>query len=157
MPMSEPLLCSDIVEQAWEAVIFADRDGRIGLWNRAAEALFGFSAAEAIGASLDLIVPERFRVAHWNGFRKAIESGRTQHGGEVRTTRSLHKDGRKLYVELSFGLVKTPAGEVAGSLAIGRCGNERFAKDAELRARIAALESELAGLRAPPIQPTGRF
>jgi hypothetical protein len=60
----------------------------------------------------------------------------------------LHKDGRKLYVELSFGLIATPAGEVAGSLAIGRPGNERFAKDAGLQARIAALHTELLVLAA---------
>jgi PAS domain S-box len=137
-------LCTAIVEQAWEAVIFADRAGLIRIWNRGAEALFG----EAIGASLDIIVPEKFRSAHWSGFDQAIESGRTQHGGEVRTTRGLHKDGRKLYVELSFGLIATPAGEVAGSLAIGRPGNERFAKDAGLQARIAALHTELLVLAA---------
>jgi PAS domain S-box-containing protein len=149
MQMSESLLCTAIVQQASEAVIFADRAGHIRLWNRGAEAIFGFSAEEAIGVSLDIIVPERFRSAHWSGFHEAIESGRTRHGGEVRTTRGLHKDGRKLYVELSFGLITTPAGEVAGSLAIGRPGNERFAKDAGMQARIAALQSELAGLRRP--------
>jgi nitrogen fixation/metabolism regulation signal transduction histidine kinase len=57
-------LCTAIVEQAWEAVIFADRAGLIRIWNRGAEALFG----EAIGASLDIIVPEKFRSAHWSGF-----------------------------------------------------------------------------------------
>jgi PAS domain S-box-containing protein len=150
MQLSESLLCTAIVRQAWEAVIFADRDGRIRLWNLGAETMFGHSADEAIGASLDIIVPERFRSAHWSGFHKAIESGHTRHGGEVRTTRALHKDGRKLYVELSFGLITTPAGEVAGSLAIGRPGNERYAKDAGMQARIAALESELAGLRPAP-------
>ena len=150
MEMSESLLCTAIVRQASEAVIFADREGRIRLWNGGAEALFGHSAEEAIGASLDIIVPERFRNAHWSAFRKAIESGRARHGGDVRTTRALHKDGRKLYVELSFGLVTTPDGEVAGSLAIGRPGNERYAKDAAMQARIAALESELAGQRPAP-------
>ena len=136
-------------QQAWEAVIFADRGGHIRIWNHGAEAIFGFSAGETIGASLDIIVPERFRRAHWSGFHKAIESGRTQHGGEVRTTRGLHKDGRKLYVELTFGLVRTLAGEVAGSVAIGRPGNERFAKDAGMQARVAALQLELAALRPP--------
>lgn len=148
MQMSESLLCTAIVEQAYEAVIFADRAGCIRIWNGGAEALFGFSADEAVGASLDLIIPERFRTAHWSGFRRAIESGRTRHGGEVRTTRALHKNGSKLYVELSFGVITTPDGEVVGSLAIGRPGNERFAKDAETRERIAALESELAALRS---------
>jgi len=147
MRMSEPLLCTAIVQQAWEAVIFADPSGHIRIWNRGAEALFGFSAEETIGASLDIIVPERFRTAHWSGFHKAIEDGKTRHAGEVRMTRGLHKDGRKLYVELSFGLITTPDGEVVGSVAIGRPGNDRFAKGAGAQARIAALQSELAGLR----------
>jgi len=149
MQMSESLLCRAIVQQAWEAVIFADRAGRIRIWNRGAEAIFGFSAEEAIGASLDIIVPERFRTAHWSGFHKAIESGHTRHAGEVRTTRALHKDGRKLYVELSFGLITTLDDGVVGSVAIGRPGNDRFASEASVQARIATLQSELAALRGP--------
>src|SRR5262245_49368924 len=82
-----------IVEQASEAVIFADRGGTIRLWNRGAERLFGHSAAEALGASLDLIIPERFRAAHAQGFRRAIDSGELRSADQVRVTRSQHKDG----------------------------------------------------------------
>jgi len=109
-----------IVEQAFEAIVFADCDGVIRVWNGGAEALFGFTAAEVVGRSLDVIIPERFRQAHWEGFRKAIESGRPRHGGKVRTTRSLHKLGRRLYVDLSFGLVTDDSGSVIGSVAVGR-------------------------------------
>jgi len=109
-----------IVEQAPDAVIFADRDGLIRVWNRAAEAVFGYTAGEVIGKSLDLIIPERLRAAHWEGFRRAIESGRTKHSGKAMTTRSMHKDGGKLYLDVSFGLVRDAAGEVVGALAIGR-------------------------------------
>ncbi len=144
---SESLLCTAIVEQAGEAVICADPGGNIRIRNRGAEAIFGFSAEGALGKSLDIIIPERFRRAHWAGFRRAIESGKTQHGGQVRTTRGLHKDGRKLYVDLSFGLITTPAGEVLGSLAIGRDGNTRHALEKDMRARLAALETEVARLR----------
>src|SRR5688572_15005305 len=84
-----------IVEQASEAMVFADRAGTIRLWNRAAESLFGHSAAEALGANLDLIIPERFRAAHWQGFHRAIHSGELRAADRVRVTRSLHKDGRK--------------------------------------------------------------
>ena len=116
-----------IVAEAAEAVIAVDRDGVIRLWNRGAQVLFGYTAAEAVGQGLDLIVPERFRAAHWNGFRRAVESGRTTGGDRVRTTRSMHKDGRKLYVELSFGLVHDGSGGVVGSFAIGRDGTARHA------------------------------
>ena len=114
-----------MVEQASEALIYADRDGMIRLWNRGAEAIFGHAAAAAVGQSLDIIVPERFRKAHWDGFNKALASGEAKYAGRVMTTRSMHKDGRKLYVEMSFGLVKDASGAVVGSLAVGRDVTER--------------------------------
>jgi len=109
-----------IVEQAPDAIIFADRDGLIRIWNQGAEAIFGHSAAEVVGGSLDVIVPERFRRAHWDGFSKAIQTGLTKYANRVLTTRSVHKDGRKLYVDLSFGLVRDETGAITGALAIGR-------------------------------------
>ena len=119
-------LFKSLVEQTPDAVVFADRDGIIRIWNAASQTLFGFSAAEAIGQSLDLIVPERFRRAHWEGFRRAMASGHTKSGDPVRVTRSLHKLGRTLYVEISFGLVRDDAGAVIGSVAVGRDGTARF-------------------------------
>ncbi len=109
-----------IVAQAPDAIIFADREGLIRVWNRGAEAVFGHSAAEVLGGSLDLIIPERLRAAHWEGFRRAVDSGQTKHGARVLTTRSVHKDGRRLYVDLSFSLIRDSAGAVAGALAVGR-------------------------------------
>ena len=109
-----------IVEQAPDAIIFADREGAIRVWNRGAEAVFGYAAAEVLGNSLDVIIPERLRRAHWEGFRRAIDTGQTKFGGRVLTTRSVHKDGSKLYVDLSFGLIRNGAGAIAGALAVGR-------------------------------------
>ena len=138
-----------LVEQASDAIIFADRDGSIRIWNRGAERVFGYPAGEAIGASLDLIVPERFPRAHWEGFRRAIDTGATRHVDRVLTTRALHKDGGKRYVDMSFGLVKDGAGEVLGALAVARDSTERHAADAELKARIAALEARAMADDAP--------
>lgn len=121
-----------IVQQAPDAMIYADREGIVRIWNAAAEAVFGYPAAEMVGASLDVIIPERFRGAHWAGFRRAVESGRSKHGGRVMTTRATHKSGSALYVDLSFALIKDAAGVVVGTLAIGRDGTERH------RARSAA-------------------
>ena len=103
-----------------DALIFADKGGLIRAWNAGAEAVFGFSAAEAIGQSLDLIIPERLRAAHWLGFHRAMARGTTSHGAEVRTTRGAHKDGHKLYVDMSFGVVKDDDGAVLGSVAMAR-------------------------------------
>ena len=109
-----------------DALIYADRQGVIRAWNPGAEAVFGFSAAEALGQSLDLIIPERLRAAHWHGFRRAMASGATSHGAQVRTTRGTHRDGRKLYVDMSFGVVKDEAGTVLGSVAMARDVTERY-------------------------------
>jgi PAS domain S-box-containing protein len=138
-------LSQAIVDQAPDAMIFADRNGIIGVWNRGAERIFGYAAAQALGASLDLIVPERFRRAHWEGFNRAIDAGRTQYAGRVLTTRSAHSDGSKLYVDLSFGLITDDSGAILGALAIGRDCTARYAADAALRSRLAALEAGAEG------------
>jgi PAS domain S-box-containing protein len=109
-----------IVEQAPDAIIFADREGAIRVWNRGAEAVFGYAAAEVLGSSLDVIIPERLRRAHWEGFRRAVDTGQTKYADRVLTTRSVHKDGSKLYVDLSFGLIRNEAGAITGALAVGR-------------------------------------
>ena len=131
-----------IVEQAPDAIIFADRGGAIRVWNRGAEAVFGYAAAEVLGKSLDVIIPERLRGAHWEGFRRAIDTGQTKYGNRVLTTRSVHKNGRKLYVDLSFGLLKDEAGAVIGAMAVGRDGTARYLSDGALRVRVAELEKK---------------
>ena len=141
-------LCTKIVEAATEAVIFADREGRIRLWNRGAELLFGYAAADAVGQRLDIIVPEKFRRAHWEAFDRSVESGRTKHVDRVLTTRSMHKNGARLYVDLSFGLVKDAQGTVLGAFAVGRDCTERYLAETNAKARLAAAEAQLA--QAPP-------
>ena len=142
-----------ISEWTADAVIFADRDGAVRIWNRGAEAIFGYSASEALNGGLDLIIPERFRNAHWEGYRRAIETGHTRNAHKVLTTRSEHKDGSKLYVDLSFGLVRTRAGSVAGALAIGRDCTARYLSDRTLRARVQELERALASGSATNAAP----
>ena len=142
-------VCQAIVEQAPEAVIFADRDGAIRLWNGGAETLFGYAASEVLGSSLDIIIPERLRAAHWEGFRRAIESGETKYSNRVLTTRSVHKNGARLYVDLSFGLVRDRSGAVAGAFAIGRDSTARYEAESALRARIEELERTSASVAKP--------
>lgn len=114
-----------IVQQAPHAMIYADRDGIIRIWNAAAESAFGYGAAEVAGVSLDVIIPERLRSAHWAGFRKSVERGQSKYGGRVMTTRATHKGGSALYVDLSFALIKDATSIVAGAVAIIRDGTER--------------------------------
>jgi PAS domain S-box-containing protein len=118
-----------IVQQTTDAVIYANRDGTIARWNAAASALFGFTAEEAIGQSLDLIIPERLREGHWRGFDAAMASGVTRLAGKPSLTRSLHKSGKKLYVEMTFAVVKDDAGAVVGSVAIARDVTERVERE----------------------------
>lgn len=126
-------LALPILQHAADAVVFADREGVIRLWNAAATELFGFDAAEAIGASLDLIVPEHLRQPHWAGFRRAIESGATRLAGRATVTRAIHKSGRRLYVDMSFAIVRGGAGTVIGSVAIARDATARHEQHRQLR------------------------
>ena len=128
-----PALAELIIEQASDALIYADRAGNIMRWNAAACRLFGYSAAEALGNSLDLIIPEHLRAAHWTGFNVAMDSGRTRLQGRPTLTRAVSKDGRKLYVEMTFALVKEQDGAGLGSVAMARDVTERVEKERAAR------------------------
>lgn len=131
MPAHENLpreLLEAVVLQAPDALICADIEGSIVAWNAGAERIFGHTPAEAIGRSLDIIIPDRFRHAHWEAYNHSIARGRTRHpAGRVLTTRALHRNGNRLYVDLSFGLLKNAAGTVIGVMAIARDSTERHA------------------------------
>ena len=114
-------LAEAILEQIADAVIFADATGTIRRWNHAAAALFGYSAAEALGQKLDLIIPEHLRAAHWRGFEAAMTNGVMQLQGRPTLTRATHRTGRRLYVEMTFALVQGQAGGAArGAVAVAR-------------------------------------
>ncbi len=129
-----------IVEQTTDAVIFADREGLIRIWNRGAQAVFGFTGDEALGQSLDIIIPEELRKRHWEGYRAAVAAGKTKLGSRVLVTRGLHKDGSRLYVDLSFAVIVDASGHAEGALAVGRNVTERYLADRALRKRVAELE-----------------
>jgi PAS domain S-box-containing protein len=119
-PSGPASLEAAILEQAADAIIFADRQGVVRLWNRGAETAFGWSAAEALGQGLDFIIPERLRPAHNAGFERAIASGQVRNAGHAVTTRAVGKGGARLYMAISFSLVKDASGAVLGAVAIGR-------------------------------------
>ncbi len=136
-----------LVEQSPDAVIFADRSGVIRAWNAASERMFGHASEHAIGQRLDLIVPERFREAHWQGYARAISDGETKYAGQSLPTRALRGGGEQFYVELSFAIVRGDDGEVAGALATARDITERFEQDRDNRRRLAELEESLKEIR----------
>ena len=120
-------LAEAILEQIADAVIFADATGTMRRWNRAAAALFGYSAAEAPGQKLDLIIPEHLRAAHWRGFEAGMTHGVMKLEGRPTLTRAMHQTGRRLYVEMTFALVREQAeGRVRGAVAVARDMTERI-------------------------------
>ena len=133
-------LAERILQSVADAVIFADRSGTIRCWNRAATALFGFSEEEALGQSLDLIIPGHLRVPHWRGFDAAMASGALKLAGRPTLTRAQHKGGRKLYVELTFALV-SKAGGPEGAVAMARDVTERVEQE---RARAKSTPTVIA-------------
>ena len=135
-----------LLDQAPDAVIFADLDGNVQYWNAAAERIFGFSTTDAMGANLDIIVPEKFREAHWTGFERATAARETKYVGQALPTRAVHADGHEFYVELSFAIVLDANGEALGALAHARDITERFNRDRETRRRLRELE-QLVGDR----------
>ena len=142
--MTTPLQTQDslgelIVQQTAEAVIYSSREGVVERWNAAAAAMFGYSAAEVLGQSMDLMIPEHLRAAHWRGFDAAMASGNLRLNGRPTMTRGLHKTGQKLYVEMSFALVRDGAGAVLGSVAVARDVTEKVERDkAAAKAAVAA-------------------
>jgi PAS domain S-box-containing protein len=129
LPMEDQLLAERILDQMADAVIFANRSGKIFRWNRASAGMFGFSPEEALGQSLDLIIPEHLRAPHWRGFNAAMTKGLLKLQGRPTLTRALHKSGRKLYVEMTFAIVKGGEGEVFGSVAMARDVTERVDRE----------------------------
>ncbi|MCO5100452.1 MAG: PAS domain-containing protein [Burkholderiaceae bacterium] len=111
---------ASLLEQLPDAVVAADRAGVIRVWNAAASQLFGYAPAEAIGQTLDLIIPERLRDAHWKGYHAALAAGQTKYAGRVMTTRATPKNGEKLYVGMCFAIVRDPSGQACGAVASAR-------------------------------------
>jgi PAS domain S-box-containing protein len=119
-------LAESILNQIADAVIYADETGVIRRWNHAAVVLFGYDAAEALGQNLDLIVPEHLRAAHWRGFEAAMNKGALKLQGHPTLTRAAHKTGRKLYIEMTFALVRAAGGgPLRGAVAVARDVTER--------------------------------
>jgi PAS domain S-box-containing protein len=138
-------VCQQIVDQAQDAIIFADRDGVIRLWNAGAEAMFGYRAEEAVGRTLDLIIPVPLRARHWAGYRQVMATGVTRYGREVLAVPALRQDGTRLSLEFTIILLRDAAGDLLGPAAILRDVTARWQRDKALKERLAALEAHVRG------------
>jgi len=137
-----------VVRAAADAIVGAKADGTIELWNPGAERLFGFMEAEALGQSLDLIIPEKYREPHWEGYREVMRTGRTQYGEQVLRVPALRKDGSRVSIAFTVGLLKGTGGQVESIFAIMRDDTESFNTQKMLRARIRELEQSLEKAKA---------
>jgi PAS domain S-box-containing protein len=135
-------LCQHIVDNTQEAIIFADRDGMIRLWNIGAEAIFGYTASEVLGQSLELIIPEHLRDQHRNGFRRVMAIGVTQYDRKLLAVPATRKDGARISLEFTVVLVRGVNREMLGIAAILRDVTARWEREKAMRARMAALEGQ---------------
>jgi PAS domain S-box-containing protein len=134
-------LCRRLVEASRDAIIFADQNGLIRLWNIGAEAMFGYRAAEMEGQSLDRIIPEALRARHNEGFRRVMAAGESRYAADLLAVPGLRKDGARISLEFTITLIKDGQGQVLGAAAIIRDVTARWQRDQELKKRLAALES----------------
>lgn len=132
-----------IVDFAEDGILFADRDGIIKVWNSGAEKIFGYTRGEAIGKSLDLIVPEKLRERHWEGYHKVMATGETRYGSELLKVPAAHKDGKRISVEFTIILVRDHQNRILGNAAIVRDVTERWQHEKELKGRLNFLEDQL--------------
>jgi PAS domain S-box-containing protein len=127
-----------LARDAPDAIIYADTEGIMRFWNHGAERVFGFAESEALGQSLDIIIPERLRARHWAGFTATMRSGSTRYGaGEILAVPAMHKDGRRISVEFTILPFRDEAGRISGIAAILRDVTARFEEMRALRAQLA--------------------
>jgi PAS domain S-box-containing protein len=135
--------CRLLVVDAPDAIIYADAEGIVRYWNRGAERLFGFSGDEALGESLDLIIPENLRKRHWDGYARTMQTGRTRYGhGDVLAVPALRKDGSRVSVEFTILPFRDDDGKMRGIAAILRDVTKRYEELKGLKIAVAALRAE---------------
>ena len=137
-------LSGRIVQESSDAIMFSDRQGIIRLWNNGAERMFGYAASEAVGQSLDLIIPENLRGRHWDGYYRVMESGESRYSTEMLSAPALRRDGTRISTEFSIVMVKGDDGSVLGVAAVIRDVSARWQREKELKERIRVLEARQA-------------
>jgi PAS domain S-box-containing protein len=130
-----------LVRAIGDGVIVCDAAGAITFWNDAATRIFGFTADDALGKSLDLIIPERQRQRHWDGYHKTMATGETRYGHDLLRVPAVHKEGKPLSIAFTVALLHDAAGAVSAIVAVVRDETARWSDERALRARIRELEA----------------
>ena len=142
--MNTSIDCRQLVASVGDAIVASDAQGRIVLWNPGAERMFGHTEAEALGQSLDLIIPERLRRRHNEGYQKSMETGTTRYGNDLLRVPALHKDGHTLSIAFTVAMLFDSQHKVGSIVAVIRDETARFNEDRALRMRLAELEAQAA-------------
>jgi PAS domain S-box-containing protein len=136
--------CERFVRNAPDAIIYADEQGVIQFWNGSAERIFGFAETEALGQTLDIIIPESLRGRHWQGYAATMQSGNTRYGaGEILAVPATGKDGRRISIEFTILPFRDDAGRMKGIAAILRDVTVRFEETRALRRQLAERSTPL--------------
>ena len=141
--MKTPIDCQDLVAAIGDAVIASDAQGTIVLWNGGAERMFGHSEAEALGQPLDIIIPDRLRRRHQEGYDKSMATGTTRYGNDLLRVPATHKDGRAMSIAFTVAMLFAPDGKVSSIVAVIRDETTRFNDERALKKRVVELEAQL--------------
>jgi PAS domain S-box-containing protein len=145
--MTIPIDFQLLVQSIGDAVMAADAAGLIVFWNPACKRLFGHTEAEALGQSLDIIIPGRQQQRHWDGYHKTMQTGQTRYGNDVLRVPALHKDGHSLSIAFTVALLHSADGQISAIVAVVRDESARFADDRALRKRLMELEAQVASTK----------
>src|ERR1039457_4277622 len=135
-------LLKQLVNDAPDAILISDQKGIIRFWNSGAEQMFGHTAAEAVGQSLDLIIPENLRSRHWEGYWRVMASGETKYKTGLLSSPGIRKDRSRASLEFSMGLLRDEEGQMQGCGSVMRDVTERWKKEKELKKRLNVCESK---------------
>lgn len=150
MPLDPATFAKTLVAGMPDAIVYSDADGKIRFWNAGATRVFGFTEAEALGASLDIIIPEGLRARHWEGYAQTMRTGQTRYGdGQLLSVPALRKDGTRISVEFTIVPFAGADGRMAGIAAVMRDQTARFEEVRGLKRALASAQAENAGTKKP--------
>lgn len=141
--MSTPIDYEQLANAIGDAIIISDAQGAITMWNPAAERMFGHTQAEALGKSLDIIIPERLRGRHWQGYDKTMSTGQTRYGHDLLKVPAINKAGESMSIAFTVALLHGAQGEITGIVAVIRDETVRFNEERALKRRVAELEAKV--------------
>jgi PAS domain S-box-containing protein len=141
---SEAIDLKQLLSAIGDAIVVTDGEGAIVMWNPACERMFGYAEREALGQSLDLIIPERLRKRHWDGYNETMRTGVTKYGTTLLRVPAEHRDGSTMSIAFTVAMLNGPDGKPTAIAAVIRDETSRFNEDRALRKRLAELEAQVA-------------